>query len=516
MKKVTMSVVAATCVIAMSAHAADDLASAFKEGKLVGDIRAHYISTDWDKNDQWNVGQALPGKPNVDSHGAAIGGSLIYQTAPLYGLSAGAGFYTTHGLGFATNTDNGVTMGNAKNTTGSDLFSRGPGAATDYGAGYSVLGQAYLQYDIAKTSIKGGRFLMSNPFISPNDTKMIPLTVQGGSVVSNDIANTMIQLDYANKVKERGMNYFGSMADTGDTPDAIKNYYRTHYTTSAAITANDQNSYGTRSAPNVTIFGVKNKSIANLEIQGWYMNWPDLIDQAMGEANYKIKMGDVGIAFGARYMQQMDHGAGAIITPKDGSSIYATGAVTSTSPTGGTSKVQLKGDSDNSVNTHLYAVRTVISYGNAKFLLAHSHTSSGGDMIAPWRAFPTDGYTRSMTQTDWNANTKAYKAQLDYDFNSLVTGVSALVSYSYYNRDPSKVGYVGQTDRYYGNGDTHQWNADVKYVVPAVKGLDLKLRTMLQKNDVVKNITGNTGGSSEGVGIDTSNKEIRIEANYRF
>jgi hypothetical protein len=345
---------------------------------------------------------------------------------------------------------------------------------------------------------------------------MIPIAIEGGSVVSNDIANTTIQLDYADKIKERGMTYFGSMADTGDTPDAIKNYYKTRYNVTNPITANDQLLYGKDSAPAVAILGVKNKSIDSLEVQAWGMHWADIIDQGMLEANYKMKVGDVGLAFGARYMQQFDKGAGAIITPKDGSSPYATGAVTSTTPAGGTSKVQYKGDNDNSVDTYMYALRAIANYKAAKFLLAYSHTDKGGDLIAAWRGFPTDGYTRSMTQTDWNANTKSYKAQLDYDFGSMVTGLSALISYSYYNRDESKVGYQGQTDRYYGNGDTRQWNMDVKYAVASVKGLDLKLRTMIQDNAIVQNITSNSGGASEGIGTDTSNKEMRVEVNYLF
>lgn len=512
-----ISIITATLLIgALSAQAADDVASAFKEGKLDGRIRAHYIGTNWDHNDQWNLGITAPGKPDGDSQGLAVGGSLIYKTAPLKGISAGAGFYTTHGMGFATNDNNGVTAGHPKNTTTSDLFARGPGAATDFGSGYSVLAQSYLQYEIAKTAIKGGRFLMTNPFINPNDTKMIPIAIEGASIISNDVSNTTFELDYADKIKERGMSYFGSMADTGDTPDAIKNYYNTHYTVSAGIAAGDLIQYGHNTTPGVAIAGLKNKSIDSLELQGWYMNWPDIIDQMMVEGNYKLKVGEVGLAFGARYMQQFDHGAGDIITPMDGLSPYATGAVTATSPTGGTSKVQLKGDDDNRVNTYMVALRAVANYKAARFLVAHSHTGNGGDMIAPWRGFPTEGYTRSMTITDWNANTSAYKGQFDYDFNSLVPGLSALLSYSYYDRDPSKVGYQGQTNRYYGNGDTRQWNCDVKYAVASMKGLEFKVRTMIQENEVVSNITSNSGGASDGIGNDTSNKELRAEVNYLF
>jgi len=152
---------------ALFATAADDLASAFQEGKLDGRLRFQYFNTDWDTND-WGT------KPDGDSQGAAVGGSLIYKTAPLYGVSAGAGFYTTQPTGMWTEDDNGDTAGHPKNTTASDLFARGPGAATDFSAGYSVMAQSYLQYTIAQSKITGGRFLMTNPWITPNDTDRYP------------------------------------------------------------------------------------------------------------------------------------------------------------------------------------------------------------------------------------------------------------------------------------------------------------------------------------------------------
>ena len=515
---------------AVFAQAADDLASAFTQGKLTGDIRINYINTDWNTND-W--GTTAKPKPDGDSRGAAVGGSLNYETGTFYGISAGAGFYTTQSLGIETdnannvaNSTNNATKGD-KPTTGSDLFARGPGAATSWGQGYSVLAQSYLQYEIAKSKLKGGRFLMSNPWISPNDTKMIPVAVEGVSFVSNDIANTTIQLDFADKIKERGMSYFGNMADTGDTPDAIKNYYRTHYTATSTTAISGfnpaTNNYGSGGeAPGVTIFGAKNKSINALELQAWFMQWPDIIDQGMLEANYALPVGDVILSFGARYMHQWDTGAGAIITPATGTSAYSDLGVTNTAPTGSkATDVNKKGDNNNKVDTDLYALRASATYGPAKLLLAYSHTSSGGDMIAPWRGFPTDGYTRAMTQTDWNANTKAYKVQFDYDLKQLTKGLSAMLSYAYYDRDPSKVPYAACTDRYYNNGDTHQWDFDVKYNVPAVKGLELKVRTMYQANQVLAAATNlgtaNTAATkSEGYGNDTSNKEIRLEANYRF
>lgn len=488
MKVTKLSFAALMACAATASFAASDVASAFKEGKLDGRIRMHYMYTDWDKNGEMY---------GIDSQGLAVGGSLIYQTAPLYGVSVGAGFYTTQNPFGLTEKNS-----NSKNATVSDLFSRGPGPATDFSKGYSVLAQAYVQYDLSKSTAKVGRYLLTNPFVSPNDTKFIPIAVQGASVAVKEIPNTAFMVDYLTGIKERGMDSFYNMANTGDTPDAIKNYYHTTYSSSTA-------GYGQKDAPNVSVVGVKNTSVKGLELQGWVMNWPDIVRQYMAEANYGMKFGDFGLSFGGRFMKQSDQGAGDIIKPMSGST-YST-----------TAGVKFKGDTDDKVDTYMYAVRAVSSYKAAKLLLAYSHTDKGGDLLAPWRAFPTDGYTRSMTQTDWNANTKAYKAQLDYNFDSLMKGVSALVSYSYYDRDPNRVPYQAMTDRYYGNGDTRQVNFDVLYKVPYVKGLEWKVRTMIQHNDKVGYTAGNTvqtGSTAAGQGIntDTSNKELRVEMNYYF
>ncbi|MDD5212418.1 MAG: OprD family outer membrane porin [Sulfuricurvum sp.] len=454
---------------AVFATAEDDLASAFKDGKFDGRIRVQYFDTAWDDN------SIATGKGVANGTGMAVGGSLIYKTAPLYGFSAGAGLYTTQNPGGITGANNGAGA-----STSLDLFSRdstynGTTKVSDpYGTGYAVLAQSYLEYGIAKSKIKGGRFLMTNPWITPNDTKMIPIAIEGADFVSNDIANTTIQLDYANKIKERGMTYFGNMADGLDVPNAIRKNYDTHYNASSAEKNDD--------APGVMIAGIKNKSIDGLELQAWGMQWNDLVAQALIEANYAIEAGDVILGFGGRYIKQFDKGAGDLINPI------------------------ANGDNDNSIDSSLWAVRTTANYRAASFLLSMSRTSNDGDMIAPWRGFLTDGYTRSMTITDWNANTKGYKALLNYNFDQNVAGLSSIVSYSYYDRDPSKMPYASATNRGFQNGDTRQWNLDVIYkLAGSFKGTELKARFMDQNNDTTALATK-----------ETSNQEMRLEANYQF
>lgn len=478
---------------AVLATAADDLASAFKEGKFEGRIRTQYFLTDWDM---------INGTDKDDNgRGFAVGGSLIYKSAPFYGLSIGTGLYTTQNPFGITEADDGANMTNTSKfnaTTSNDLFLREGGGATPtsgtnptklvpYGEGYAVLAQAYLQYDIANSKAKVGRFLMTNPWITPNDTKMIPIAIEGGQIISNDLPNTQIQLDYANAIKERGMTHFGNMADTGDTPDAIKAYYTTTYT-------NPSGTHG--DAPDVTILGVTNKSIDGLELQAWAMHWPDLVDQGLLEANYAIEAGDAIVSLGGRFIKQNDKGAGNIIL--------------------GTTNTTLKfGDNDNSVDTYLWALRAVTNYGPAKLLMSYSHTDDGADLLAPWRGFLTQGYTRSMTQTDWNADTNAWKVQLDYDFNQMVPGLSAFISYSSYDRNPQKTPYQSMTNRATQNNDTTQWNMDIAYKCSgSLKGLEFLARFMDQNNDI--DTTKADGTFDSAAKFDSSNREMRLEANYRF
>ncbi len=470
MRVARLSFAAVVACAATASFAATDVASAFKEGKLDGRIRAHYMAADY-------VDNSSTGVDKLDSKGLAVGGSLIYKTASLYGFSAGVGAYTTQNPGGIT--ENKGTSANY--VSNKDLFWDAPSNNPyNYGKGFSVLAQAYVQYDIAKTTVKAGRMLLTNPFMNPNDTKMIPTAFEAYTVTTKELSDTEITATHAVKYKERRRENFSTMSDSVDTPDAIKAYYHA------------EGNAGTHDPAGVSILGVKNSSIKGLELQAWYMQWPSIVAQGVLEANYSVNFGDFGLTLGGRYFKQYDRGAGDIIKPM----------------TGASGSYKLKGDDNDKIDTHMYAVRTIASYGPAKLLLSYSHTDKGGDLIAPWRGFPTEGYTRSMTQTDWNANTNAYKAQLDYNFSSIVKGVSAVLAYSYYNRDETKVPYQSMTHRAYNNGDTIQWNFDVMY--KPVKSTELKVRTMDQKNDVANKLGTNSANKN------TSNKELRVEGNYYF
>jgi hypothetical protein len=122
------------------------LASAFKEGKFDGRIRTQYFLTDWDMHDGVNK--------DATATGFAVGGSLIYKTAPLYGLSIGAGLYTTQNPGGLTEEEDGRNMTTPTKfnaTTSNDLFLR-EGGGCNCVIGHQSDYFGYLRYGIRSTS----------------------------------------------------------------------------------------------------------------------------------------------------------------------------------------------------------------------------------------------------------------------------------------------------------------------------------------------------------------------------
>jgi len=150
MKMKKLSTVAAVVLgLISTSQGAETITDAFKEGKWDGRIRMQYFLTDWEDN-------SATGKNGKDASGAALGGSILYKTAPFYGFTFGTGLYTTQNAFGITDPEDGVTA-----TTSKDLFCRDP--QCEYGDGFSVLAQLYLGYDFAKTKTKAGRFLTTNP-----------------------------------------------------------------------------------------------------------------------------------------------------------------------------------------------------------------------------------------------------------------------------------------------------------------------------------------------------------------
>jgi hypothetical protein len=95
----------------------------------------------------------------------------------------------------------------------------------------------------------------------------------------------------------------------------------------------------------------------------------------------------------------------------------------------------------NSVDGSLWAARVVAQRDFYSFMCGYSSISDKADIIAPWRGFPTGGYTRAMAMVDWIANTHSWMINANVDMNkgSLISGMKLALTYEQIDYDDAKV-----------------------------------------------------------------------------
>ena len=99
------------------------------------------------------------GNTGTDHKAIGLGGSFIYKTAPFAGLSTTMGMYTSQNPSFMR--EDIADLSSLK--AGKDTLSRSDSTLTG-NYGMSLLGQAYLQYDISKTTIIAGRQMLETVY----------------------------------------------------------------------------------------------------------------------------------------------------------------------------------------------------------------------------------------------------------------------------------------------------------------------------------------------------------------
>lgn len=139
---------------------ADALSDAFTNAKVEGEVRLGFVSQDNDAG--------------LDNKNAALGGSLGIITKEIYGLSAGAKFYTTNRL-------------LSKNDSGS-----GTGLFGSDDEGFSILGEAYINGSYGNSKLKIGRQKLNTPYTNDNDIRMIPNLFKAAKFTNTDIPDTSL------------------------------------------------------------------------------------------------------------------------------------------------------------------------------------------------------------------------------------------------------------------------------------------------------------------------------------
>jgi hypothetical protein len=92
--------------------------------------------------------------------------------------------------------------------------------------------------------------------------------------------------------------------------------------------------------------------------------------------------------------------------------------------------------------------RLVLAKGALQVLAGYSDVADEADLVAPWRGFPTSGYTRAMAQVNWIANTKSTMGEVSYDFGKaqIIKGFKAMGRYVVQDFDESKQAAGVQAD----------------------------------------------------------------------
>ena len=461
----------------------DSLKDMLTEGQFYGRLRINTFKWDW----------AEESKKRKDNWSAGFGGSLTYKSAYFYGFGFTVDGYTSQNPWHMDKEDVGYIK------AGKDVLSRYD--VIESGDWHmNVLAQLYLEYKFAKSSFKFGRQKFESFLTKSNDTKMIPNTFEGYTLTSKYFDKTKIKLAYLTKQKLRDHTRFHDVItfknsdgqSWGNNDDAgVHRGLRYDYFVKAGEDPDHE----------LIVAEVWNKSIDNLKVMVNYTGVPDVLYDLTGEAHYTFKAGDYKIVPGLRYMAQFDDGGGDV----GGAALLGL-----LSPYNSTYTGQDGGYSDpHSLDGWLVAARVDLkSDALWKLRLGYSHIGDEADIVAPWRGFPTGGFTRAMGQYNWMANTDTWMIRGDYDFGKagLVQGLTAMFRFAIQDYDQSK--YVETTA---GKkiplqfSDRNVLHLDAIYKVPALPGFEARVRMAFVDAD-----------DNLGSGDDPSYNEYRFELNYLF
>ena len=448
---------------------AEDITEMFSQGMFYGRIRFNSFGLRWKDEIENDEGVKL----REDHTVAAIGGSFIYKSAMLNGFSVGAGVYMSQSIGSLDDDEAYLYKAGKGVLSRYDLLTEDRGYITS-------LTQAYVRYKYKESSVKFGRQLFESFLTKSNDTKMIPNAFEGLTLHSKDLPETSLKMAYLTRQKLRDHSDFHHLLAVGDDPDDPYAIFSENDDSAmhAGLKLSELEARGIDD--HLIIAEVKNESIENLTLTMNYTAVPDLVSSAMIQADYRFYLGGLSIIPGLRYMEQFDDGAGEI--------------------GGANLKTLTDGYSDpDSLDTSLLGARVDVVEDAFKLRFGYTKVEDKGDIVAPWRGFPTAGFTRAMGQYNWYSNTESYMVQLDYEFE-MIEEFKVISRFVVQDFDDEKIGVQADSnvftiDLFKGLGESPLY---VKTRYAHVDGDD----DTISANGTLKK--------------DPSYDELRIELNYLF
>ena len=398
---------------------------------------------------------------------AGVGGSLLYTSADLKGFSFTSGLYFSQSLGDA-NLD---THRYGKDTFSSKALAEGNRRYM------RTFAQNYLAYQNEYIELKLGDFLFKSFLLSPHDTKMIPNAFEGASLELKMSEESRLKLAYLTKQKLRDHEQFHAVLVyskyDGNDDGAMHR----------GLTQEKLNAKGVNDRLLVAEVHLNPSSQSSFRVG--YTAVPKLISSATLEGTYQFNLNkEMSIKPAIKYMHQFDNGAGAI-----GGASLRDNTIGYSNP--------------NSLNSSLIASKVVFTAKPLTLHLGYSKVADKGDIVAPWHGLPTGGYSRTMSTTNWYANTQSFMLKADYTFpkERLFEGLKLIGCYSLNNFDDTKPALMA---------DTNIATFDMIKTFQTYPNLELKLRSIVVSQDhEVQNRDGT-------IKKNPSYKALRLEMNYRF
>ncbi len=456
-------------------HDVNGFKEAFAEGRWYGRLRLHGFGYKWDR--ELNIA----GKAVRKDHAIlGVGGSLHYESAFWHGFGVGAGLYGTMGLGTLEHQEAYLYK------SGKDTLSRYD-RLNDGTVGFATFAQAYLAYRYEKSTIKAGRQIFESFLTASNDTKMIPNTFEGVTLQSKELPDTTLKLAYLTRQKLRDHASFHHLFARGvSTSSDPYGVYSQNDDSSMHVGITLPKLQERDIEDRLVVAEVRNRSIDGLSIWANYTAVPELISYGMLQLDYRFDLSGWQVTPAVRYMRQFDDGAGEIAGPNAASR-----------------KLISVGYNDpGSLDSWLWCGRIDLRKKKFKLRLGYSQIADRADIIAPWRGFPTGGFTRAMGQYNWYANTRTWMAQVNY---VLPYGdhLAVAARYAYEDFDDAKPGV---------QADANVATLDLLKGFGGKGNLYMKARYAHVWGDTHTPLVGAPGRYKADPGYD----ELRLEMNYLF
>ncbi len=403
----------------------------FTAGQLHRRARLHGFAWDWEE-------ERTEGEGQTRDHGMlAAGGSLVFRSARWHGWSGTAGLYTTQPL-HRENTVAavpGVNFGRA----GKDTYrTRADGSEV----GMTVLAEAFAEYRRSAGFVRAGRQIIESLLLASNDSKMIPNTFEALRAEWRPRGVTRVGAGFIRRQKLRDHATFHSVlayakGEGNDDSGAHR-----------GLTPRNLVSGGLEREPHLWLFTVEDRSLPNFHLR---------FEHVAVEGAFGTTVAEAGCAVGLprgwrlrpalRYLRQVDAGAGAV-----GGAALSGALARDRDFTTAADRERLASYRDPfSLAGALWAARLQLARGPLQITVGTSVVRDRADIVAPWRGFPSGGYTRLMGQVDWLAGAVNRTARLEYDLGGRGVwsrlGVTAAFTRMDFDDRKIAAGTVRLTDR---------------------------------------------------------------------